>query len=120
MGDSMRVSPMRTAERADLRLGGGLLCFGRSERGRRLLELLLADHARGRELLRALEVGARERGGGFHLGEASARGGELIGKIARAHESDDLTLLDAVAAIDEDRVDVAEDLRADVGLLERT
>ena len=83
-----------------------------------MLNLLLADDARRRELLCSLEVGARERRGGFYLGEAPARDGQLVGQIAGPHESDELAFLDAIAAVDENRVDVAEDLGADIGLLE--
>jgi hypothetical protein len=36
-----------------------------------------------------------------------------------ADQGNDLTLLHPIAALDEDRVDVAQNLRADVGLFER-
>ena len=81
---------------------------------------MLADHARRRELVGALVVGARQDGLRFDLADAAAGGSQLIGQIAGPDQGHDLSLLDAVAALDEDGVDVAQDLRPDVGLLERT
>ena len=49
----------------------------------RLLQLLLRHHRLGRQLLGALVVGARERRRRLRLRERAARGGELIGQIAR-------------------------------------
>ena len=117
----MRVSPRRDGERADLRLGRGLLAPRPRRARRRLLQLLLRDDA-----ARARAGSARSK---FVAREAprcacvcasvAARGGELVGQIARAHEREELAALHAVAAIDEHRVEVAERLRADVGLRER-
>ena len=74
----------------------------------------------GRELLGPLEVGPRERRGGFGLRDRAARRGELVGEIAGPHQGDQLPALDLVAAIDQHRVNVAEHLGAHVGLLEGT
>ena len=85
-----------------------------------MLKLLLAHDAGGRELLCSLEVGACERREASIWARLPASDGQLVGQIAGPHESDELTFLHAIAAIDEHRVDVAEDLGPDIGLLEGT
>ena len=105
--------------RGDLRLRRLLRGLGGRELGLRLLQLLLRHHRLGRELLGALVVGARERRRRLRLRQRAARRRELVGQIARAHQRQQLPALDAIAAIDEHRVEVAERLRPDVGLDQR-
>ena len=86
----------------------------------RLLQLLLRDHAaRARAARRARSSCCASAARRLRLRQRAARGGQLIGQIARPHQREELPLLHRVAAIDQHGVEVAERLRPDVGLRER-
>ena len=114
----MRVSPRRTASAAICACAASCAASAVAS-GSAPAAAPAATRPPRRELLGALEVGARQRGRRLRLRERAARGRQLIGQIARPHQRQQLAALDAVAAIDQHGVEVAERLRADVGLGQR-